>query len=80
MHFLTALVPALALTLPLAAVASPIQESDDVVWADFSDIQARGELNARQGITCALGGNPACIARVQIVSHLLVETSLALAC
>ncbi len=40
MHFLMALVPTLALTLPLTAMASPIQESDDVVWADISEIEA----------------------------------------
>lgn len=78
MHFFTALVSTLAFTLPLAAVASPIQESEDVAWAELSKIEARGELTARQGITCTAGGNGACILKVQIVSHRLVEASLAL--
>jgi hypothetical protein len=59
-----ALVSSLAVTLPLAAMATPIQESDDVAWVNVNDIQARGNLDARQGVTCALGGNGACILRV----------------
>ena len=76
MIFTNSIVAAVAVFMPLTALAAPadhaeIQEAVNLFARNMANSR---ELSARQGNTCAFGGNRLCTTRVRFV--LLISTCL----